>query len=274
MSDIERKQTIWRLAIFSILVNGIAWGSLLLGGSPDSSGLGFILWGTSPLLLSLTMRFVTRDWADLGINPAIRKNAGWYLVSLLSFPVVMSLTLLFGVSIAASSITNFSMTKYLQTALTALPIFFLFAIFEEVGWRGYLVPKLTSLGINSYISAGIVGIVWATWHLPYIRGLTWVYSSEDLLTFIPRFYLVCFALSLVYGEIRSLTGTFWPAVLLHAVGNSFGHPFVAEYVTCAAGREALVSVSNGLFMVAVFILLGTAINRWRWKESMSSTSAL
>jgi membrane protease YdiL (CAAX protease family) len=188
MNDSERKKTTWLVVIFSVLVTVVAWIGPLLGGSPASPGLGFIIWGTAPLLVSVLMRAVTQDWSDLGIRPAIGKNIRWYLFSLLALPVLMVLTLLIGGLISVSSVSEFSMGKYLQTALTALPIFFIFAIFEEVGWRGYMAPKLASLGINSYIAAALVAVVWASWHLPYIRELTWVYTSEDLITFIPRFY--------------------------------------------------------------------------------------
>jgi len=267
MNDFERQNTIRLIVIFSVLVAGVAWIGPLLGGTPTAPGPGFILWGTAPLFISVMMRVVTRDWSDLGIKPAIRKNVGWYLVSFLVFPVIMALTLFIGALISISSISEFSMGKYLQTALTAMPIFFIFAIFEEVGWRGYLAPKLDSLGINRYAAYAIVAVVWASWHLPYFRELTWVYTSEDLITFIPRFYLISFALSIVYGEIRCITATFWPAVLMHCVGNSFGHPLTAEYVTFAAGKEYLGSVSNGLFVIAFMVISGAAINRWRLKKS-------
>jgi membrane protease YdiL (CAAX protease family) len=268
MNDTKRRKTIWQIVIFSILVTVLASIGPLFGGSPASPGLGFILWGTAPLLASLIIRFVTRDWSDLGVKPAIRKNASWYSVSFLVIPVIMALTLLIGVLISISSVSEFSIGKYLQTSLIALPIFLIFAIFEEVGWRGYLSPKLDALGINRFTASAMVAVVWATWHMPFIRELTWVYSAEELVTFIPRFYLVCFALSLVYGEIRSMTGTFWPAVLMHAVGNSFGHPFVAEYVTYRAGWEYLASISNGLLMIAFVVVLGIAIHRWRLKNNV------
>lgn len=213
------------------------------------------------------MRLVTRDWSDLGTKPAIGKNIRWYIISFLAIPALMVLTLLIGVLFSISSISEFSIGQFLQTTLTALPIFFIFAIFEEVGWRGYLSPKLDSLGINRFAASVIVAVVWATWHMPYIRELSWVYSSENLVTFIPRFYLVCFALSLVYGEIRSITGTFWLAVLMHAVGNSFGHPLAAEYVTFTAGTEYFGSISNGLIFIAFVVLLGVVINRWRLKKT-------
>jgi len=266
----KRRQTIVLVVVFSVLVNAVAWIAPLLGGSPASPGPGFILWGTAPMLVSLLLRAVTRDWSDLGIRPAIRKNVVWYIVSFFALPIIMVMTLFLGISVSATSISNFSLGQYLQTSLIALPIFFIFAIFEEVGWRGYLAPKLASLGINSYIAAVLVGIVWASWHLPYIRVLTWVYSSEDLASFIPRYYLVCFALSLPLGEIRNITGTFWPAVLMHTSANSFGHTLSAEYVTVAAGMDYLGSISTGLFFIALVLLLGVTINRWRLRQSTPS----
>jgi membrane protease YdiL (CAAX protease family) len=264
----EPKRTIWLVAIFSLLVNVLAWIAPLLGGSPASPGPGFVLWGAAPLLVSLLMRTVTRDWPDLGLKPAIKKNLLWYAVSLLALPVVMVLAFLVGSVFSVSSLSDFALGKLLQTTLAALLIFFIFAIFEEVGWRGYLAPKLASLKINPYLGYAITAVVWASWHLPYIRELTWVYSSENLVTFIPRFYLTCFALSILFGEIRWITGTFWPAVLMHAVGNSFGHPMSADYVTIAAGKEYLGNIGNGLFMIVLAGLFGAAIH---WQRSRRRT---
>lgn len=272
MNKSERKGTVWCATFFSLFVTVGAFIAPMLGGSPSSPGLGFILWGTAPLLASVLIRVVTRDWSDLGIQPAIGKNLRWYAISFLVLPAFMILTLRIGALLSISSVSRFSLNEYLRTALTALPIFFVFAIFEEVGWRGYLTPKLVSLGINHYIVSAWVAVVWATWHLPYFRELTWVYTSEDPTTFIPRFYLACFALSILYGEIRNITGTFWPAVLMHAAGNAFGHPLSAGYVTFAAGAEYLGSVGNGLFMIAFIGTLGVALNRWRMPKTYSSKS--
>jgi membrane protease YdiL (CAAX protease family) len=272
MNASERQKTIRLIVIFSIAVTVVAWIAPLLGGSPGSPGLGFILWATAPLLVSLLIRAVTRDWSDLGGKPAIRQNLRWYIISLLAYPVTMVLAAVSGALTSVSIFTEFSLGQYLQIMLSALPFFFIFAIFEEVAWRGYLAPKLDSLGINRYVAAGIVAIVWASWHLPYIRDLTWDYTSESMVIFIPRFYLATFAFSLVFGEIRSITGTFWPAVLMHAVGNAFGHPLAAEYVAVVEGKEYLGSVGNGLFVIAFMILLGIAINHWRMSKANLSKS--
>src|SRR5512141_92211 len=132
MKDFDRKKTIWLLVIFSVMVNAVAWIGRWLGGTPTAPGPGFILWGIAPLLVSMLIRAVTGDWSDLGIKPAFRKNARWYVISFLALPVLMALSLLIGVLVSASSVAGFSLGRYLQTALTALPIFFIFAIFEEV----------------------------------------------------------------------------------------------------------------------------------------------
>jgi membrane protease YdiL (CAAX protease family) len=272
MNDSERKKTIRYIVIFSVLVNVVAWIGPLLGGDPTSPGLGFLIWATAPILVSVLMRAVTRDWSDLGARPAIRKNVRWYLVSLLAYPVAIALALLIGSLISASSISQFSMGSFIQAALPAMVIFFFFALFEEVGWRGYLAPKMYSLGINVYVAHALVAVVWASWHLPFIRELS-TYTTEGLATYIPRLFLGAFAFSIVYGEIRMITATFWPAVLMHWVGNSIANPLVAGSVSFSAGKEYLGSVGvDGLFMIAFFGLLGVAIHRWRSRETTAMNS--
>jgi membrane protease YdiL (CAAX protease family) len=267
MNNSERKKTIRYIVIFSVLVNVVAWIGPLLGGDPTSPGLGFLIWGTAPILVSLLMRAVTRDWSDLGVKPAIKKNIRWYLVSLLAYPVAIGLALFIGSLISASSISQFSVGSFIQAALPAMVIFFFFALFEEVGWRGYLAPKMYSLGINVYFAHALVAVVWASWHLPYIHELS-SYTTEGLATYIPRFYLGAFAFSIVYGEIRMITATFWPAVLMHWVGNTIANPLVVGFVLFSTGKEYLGSVGvDGLLMIAFFGLLGIAINRWRSRQT-------
>jgi len=273
MNGSERKKTIRHIVIFSVLVNVVAWIGPLLGGDPTSPGLGFLIWGAAPILVALLMRAVTRDWSDLGARPGIRKNLRWYLVSLLAYPVAIGLVLFVGSLISASSVSEFSMGPFIQAALPAMVIFFLFALFEEVGWRGYLAPKMYSLRINVYLAHALVAVVWASWHLPYIRELS-TYTSEGLATYIPRLYLGAFAFSIVYGEIRILTASFWPAVLMHWVGNSIANPLVAGFVLFSVGKEYLGSIGvDGLLMIAFFGLLGVAINRWRSRDTAAAPEA-
>lgn len=272
MNASAKKKTIWSIVIFCCLVTALAFLSPFLGGSPSSPGPGFVLWGTAPLLVALLMRTVMRDWSDAGLKPEIRKNTRWYILSLFVLPAAFLFALLVGVSTRITSVSGFSVPAYLKTVLPALAVFFIFAFFEEFGWRGYLAPKLASLGMNTYLSSVIVGVVWAAWHLPFIRELAWLYSAESFQTFIPRFFLAMVIFSILYSEIRTITGTFWPAVLMHCSGNAFGHPLVAGYIKVRPGLEYLGSVSDGFFTIVFIGLAGIALHQWRIRKGSASKS--
>lgn len=263
MEKIGYHSTIRRVTVYSVLVLALAFISPYLGGTPGELGLGFIVWGTAPMLVSLIMRAATKDWSDIGKSPRIMENLRWYTLSILINPLVLALTTLSGEVTGVSSFTGFEIGRFLSTTLTAFPIFLVFAVFEEVGWRGYMAPKLDSLGVNRYISSGITAVVWTAWHLPFIKELTWAYTNEPLVSFIPRYFVLMYAFSLIYGEIRTLTGSFWPAVLMHGVGNSVGHLLALEYVQPSPGLEYIGSVSTGLFMILYLGLIGYALNKWR-----------
>lgn len=266
MKDSERKKTIGYIVIFSILVMGVTFTAPLLGGSLSKPGPGVILWGMAPMLVALLMRTVTHDWSDAGFKPEIRKNVRWYIFIVLASSVMVVLLLLVGTMTSFASFSGFSLIPYLKMVLPGLAVFLITATFEEVGWRGYLVPKLASIGINTYLAYAIGAVVWATWHLPYLRELTWVSSvQEDVLASIPRLYLMFFAYSIFYNEIRLITGSVWAAVLFHSFVNAIQHPIAAEYLKIVPGQEYLVSFS-GLFMIAFVGILGIALNRWRMRK--------
>lgn len=260
-----------RLAVsFTVLVLAVAYAAPLLGGSPAAPGPGFVLWGAAPLLAALGLRIATRDWSGAGLRPAIRRNGRWYLLSFLAVPVVQALVLLGGAAGSITSLSGFSARKYLLVAATALAAFLVTAFFEEFGWRGYLGPKLAALGIDGHLGHAVVGVVWAAWHLPFLRGFGWMYGAEGLRSMVPRFFLVSIALSMVYGEIRAITGTLWPAVLMHSAGNAFAHPLAAEYLRVDDGWEFLGSISTGLPAAVCFALLGIALHRWRTRREASA----
>src|SRR3712207_2663281 len=84
-----------------------------------------------------------------------------------------------------------------------------FAVGEELGWRGYLLPRLLPLGRNRALA--ITGLVQAVWHLPLIL-LTGLYHADgNLLIILPLFVGTIVAAGFVFGDLRLATGSIWPA---------------------------------------------------------------
>ena len=266
MSDHSSKRTLRNLILFTVLVNALAWLGPLLGGDPTEPGPGFLLWGMAPLLSCLVVRAVTRDWGDLGIRPGFRANGLWCGVSLLAYPAAIAIALGLG---AAQNVVRFqglTWPAFLQAFLPALVIYFVFALFEEFGWRGYLAPKMYGLGLNVFLAHALVAVIWASWHLPYIGALS-AYTTEGLGAYLPRFYLGCFAFTIVYGEILFRTHSVWPAVVMHWFGNSIANPLVAQFVTLEPGMEALGSPGiDGLWPIVFFLCLGVGLYLVRMRK--------
>jgi len=86
---------------------------------------------------------------------------------------------------------------------------------EEFGWRGLLLPEL-SKKINFQISALIVGIIWAAWHLPmfFIQGLS--HYQSDFLAFAIQTVGLGLVLAWLFGRTRSI----FICVLFHALQNA------------------------------------------------------
>jgi len=123
------------------------------------------------------------------------------------------------------------------------------ALGEEIGWRGFLVPRLA--GITSFTRVALLsGAVWAIWHMPLIL-------FADYNAGAPGWYsLLCFAVMVVassfaYAWIRLRSGSVWTAMLLHASHNFWIQGFFDPVTTDRGITKFLV----GEFGAALAIVL-------------------
>lgn len=256
----NKKQTIRNIIIFAILVNGFAWLGPVLGGNPTTPGPGFLIWGIAPIVSVLVMKFLLRDKISLGFKPAFKGNGRWYALSAVAFPVTIAIVLAFGQLLGASTISNFTLPAFVTAMIPLAVTFFIFAFIEEVGWRGYLAPKVYNLN-DGLLGHVLVGVIWASWHFPYLHELL-AHTSEGLVALFPRFILGTIIFAVVYGEIRIRTSSVWPAVLMHWMGNTIANTLMSGFanegfVSLVPGKEWLGSFGvEGVVMIAFFGLLG------------------
>jgi membrane protease YdiL (CAAX protease family) len=116
------------------------------------------------------------------------------------------------------------------------------------------------LGLNVFVAHALVGLIWGAWHIPYF-SVFWEYSMGNMPLFVLCFFLGAVASSIVYGEIRIITGSVWPAFLMHAVSNIFNNTLILNgFVRLESGKELLVSpgiegVLGILFMASVGVVM-------------------
>lgn len=89
---------------------------------------------------------------------------------------------------------------------------------EELGWRGFLFPELARR-MSPANAALVTGAIWAVWHYAGI-----LFGGYRELATPLAFNLVCFTVmvigwSMVAGWLRQVSGSVWPAVLMHAAHN-------------------------------------------------------
>jgi membrane protease YdiL (CAAX protease family) len=120
------------------------------------------------------------------------------------------------------------------------------ALGEEIGWRGFLLPRLVEQTGFTW-GCMLSGCIWAVWHYP---GLLFAdYNSGTR----PVFALTCFTLMVIadaylMGWFRLKSGSLWPAAILHASHNLFIQ-VIFDGMTAPVGRVLYVTTEFGVGLV-------------------------
>jgi membrane protease YdiL (CAAX protease family) len=120
------------------------------------------------------------------------------------------------------------------------------ALGEEIGWRGFLLPRLTGQ-FGFTVGCIASGFIWAAWHYP---GLLW---SDYNAGTNPKYALACFtlmvvAMSFIMGWLRLKSGSLWPCAMLHASHNLFIQAILDE-MTAPAGKTLYYTTEFGCGLV-------------------------
>jgi membrane protease YdiL (CAAX protease family) len=215
-----------KAAIFSVLVVLMALVAAVLTRFLDlTPNLGmWILWSCTPTVAALIMLLVlTRDgysregWKVLGLH-RLGLSVWWIAFGLTLLITVAASAVVWATPLASFVVPEGGILDSLINLLIQVAILmFTFSLAEEIGMRGYLLPKLLPLGRTGALA--LSGLVFATWHMPLIL-LTPFFPIGNELISVPLFYATVVAATFVYGYLRLYTGSVWPASLAHAVHNA------------------------------------------------------
>lgn len=251
--------------LFAVLVLGMALGLSLLPGDAVA------LYGWTPalavvLILVLTGKARSRSaWAALGFARSGRSL--WPIAVAIPF-VVLSTGYLVA---AAGGMTGLALPAGTSglgfgiTWLVLLPAGAFSAIGEELGWRGFLLPRLASLG---RVRAGLaMGLLWAVWHFPLILISGSYHPGADL-AFLALFTATLVALTFISNELRMATGSAWPSTILHGAHNASWDQ-LRSLATVPSGSLDLVAGEAGLVPVLLYgaVAVWIIATRREWVET-------
>ena len=88
---------------------------------------------------------------------------------------------------------------------------------EEIGWRGYLLPRMIEARIPQPIL--LSSLIWGTWHLPVLFAGVYALGPSRLLS-AAGLMIATLAFGAILSWLRLSTGSVWPAILAHAAWNA------------------------------------------------------
>jgi membrane protease YdiL (CAAX protease family) len=232
---------------FLVIAFGMAWviwESLLRLGfnvsDPMFTAIGALPGAFSPAVAAFVVRkWITREgFSDAGLKLNLRKWPYYVfglLLPLLGLACIVGLAMLFRINPPDFSLLR-GLNYIVSTAGAAPPtapsnpwrLVFLLPIVavlamplyfgEEFGWRGYLQPRL--FPTRPLAAAIATGLIWAPWHYPLMfRG----FDFPDNRILGPLIFPICAVfLSIIFGWLRSATGSIWACSLAHSATNIIG----------------------------------------------------
>jgi uncharacterized protein len=252
-----------KAAIFSVLVLCMAVGAALLIRVleiPPGFAM-FALWMSTPTVATLIMLLVvTREgyskegWKSLGLH-RFGLNVWWIAFGLTLLITVAASAIVWATPLASFVVPEGGIVNPVINLLIMVVIYTLtFSLLEEIGIRGYLLPKLLSLGRTRALT--LSGLVWATWHMPLVFLAPAVnFPTGNLLLFFPLFYGSIVAASFIFGYLRIYTGSVWPASIGHSVHNAAWSALAAFTVTSSPILVNVYLVGD----FGILILIGAVI---------------
>ena len=147
----------------------------------------------------------------------------------------------------------------------SLAIGLVFAFTEEVGWRGYMLPRLLCIGVVPALL--IVRFLHGVWHLPIMLMTPYYHSGANFLIVVPMFFVALTLAGVFFGFLRLWTRSVWPVAIAHAVHNfawSLGSAFVTadnpttmEYI---GGETGILEIA-ALVVLALILVPRLSRNR-------------
>lgn len=141
---------------------------------------------------------------------------------------------------------------------------------EEIGWRGYLFPRLLPFGRPAALL--LQGVIWGLWHAPVLL-LGYNYGDIPGWVAVGMMTGFCTVVGALLAWVTERTGTIWPAAVAHGTINAAAGAAQVALARVDAEvdpRHATLLGWSGWLLPAIVALLLW----WRWAPPLRPISRL
>ena len=243
------------LAAFLLLCFGLTWAGLLPLAADSRGWLPFHLpaWlllplaGWGPGLAAFGVAAATgRSRELLARITRWRLGLSWYALALVGPGALYAVAIVLDTLLGGTPLRLPGLNPFLLVGVGLTLGLSLLANGEEIGWRGFLLPRL--LERCSPLDASlVVGIVSIAWHLPYFAWVGQPLASTPLSAFAVFTLAGSVVLTWLYsGAGRSVL----PALLLHAASTTW-----QALLPLAPGEMRPFELYAGLYALVALLLV-------------------
>ena len=206
--------------------------NIFINHTPFSPGMAvFFLVSVVPVAFVISRAFSRTPSVRKLVSSLVKPRGGvvWYLLALLLKPILMCISIPVSAVLGRGTGSSASLPafgwEFAGLFLTVFLYQFLFfnATGEEVGWRGFALPRLQAK-TSPLIACLVIGLLWAPWHAPlwYAQGapiFTWDFWITRFLVIVPS--------SVISGWLYNRSrGSILVVGIAHAMSNTLGNVVV------------------------------------------------
>lgn len=234
MSEIVRRYPALCLTVLAMILAGAPIAAVNAGLLPSgASQLGALSASLAGIILAAVERGPAGVRELLGRVLIWRVGLRWWAFVLL-FPIVPSVAALYLFNVLGGPVVDW---RALQPLYSVVPMIVLLTVLaglgEEIGWRGFALPRLQAR--HSALAASlIIGALWGIWHIPlfltegtsqheWLMQGGWLLSAGGYMVFV-------IAWSIQYTWVFNNTkGSVLMAAVLHGAGNAWIGGYIDVY---------------------------------------------
>ena len=271
MREKMKKRDRVTLAIFIfVTITAGGYGYLLdqvLTEQPEGNSLGMGLWLVLPCLTGVILQILNRDLKQIGLRVGRKNNLKWYIFSVALFPFIMLVSIIAAKIMNGLVINDVALSGLFGLILGTFLANCLKNIFEEFAWRGCLVPFLEKTGMNDWFLYWVNGLIWGSWHITYYL----FFLPDEYFTETSRPMMVVTGIiimifwSPVFVELRRLTNSVWPCVILHSMEDAVPTLLfvTADVFQMKESYSVILDPITGILPVALVFASGLALRKYR-----------